>query len=99
MQAKVRVAIAWRKHSYPDLTTSYRIINFVEQFVPRLHVLAVQERPEPELTQLVVEQSSHILFCVDPPVVDEHIARRLINFSDLVICSVEDLAGNVFGYK
>nr|GLL45779.1 hypothetical protein Csa_3G103570 [Ipomoea trifida] len=76
VQAEIRVAILRRQDRHPDLTSSDRGIDLVEQLVPRLHVLAVQERPQPRPPQVVVKQPRHVLLRVDPPVVHEHVARR-----------------------
>lgn len=95
MQTKIRVAIHGREHGDPDLTFSDRHVDFVEQLVSRLHALAIQERAEAEAAEVVVQQPRHVSFRVDPPVVDEHIARGygvLLPFDGF---GAEDVAADV----
>lgn len=74
METKIGLAVPGRKHGNPDLTISNSGINLVEQLFPRFHVLAVEERPEPEHGKVVVEQTGNSSLGVDPPVVYEHVA-------------------------
>lgn len=70
----------------------------MEQFVPRFHVFAVQERPEPEPPEVIVKQPGYIPFRVDSSVVDEHITRwPLMKICFDVSLVAKDLIANVTG--
>lgn len=76
VQAKIRIAILRRENGDPDLAVPDRRVDFLEKLVAGLHVLAVQERPEPEPPQVVVKQPGDVPLRVNPPVVNEHVAWR-----------------------
>lgn len=79
MEAEVGVAVHGGEDGDPDLALADRRLDLVEEPVAGLHALAVQERPEAQpAAEVVVEQPRHVPLRVDPPVVDEHVARRLL---------------------
>lgn len=89
VKAEVRVAVTGRKHRDANLAVPHRGIDLLKQLVPGFHVLAVQERPEVQPGEVVVEQRGHRPLRVDAPVVDEDVARRR---SDRPAPLVENLA-------
>lgn len=81
MKTEVRIAVAGRKHRHPNLAILNGAIDLVEQLVPRLHVLVVQETSDPEPRQMIVQQRRHAALRVNPPVVYENVAA----FSSIVV--------------
>uniref|UniRef100_A0A0A0L7X0 Uncharacterized protein n=1 Tax=Cucumis sativus TaxID=3659 RepID=A0A0A0L7X0_CUCSA len=75
MKAEIRFTITRRKHSYTNFTFPYSPMNFIKQFISRLHILVIQKRPQVHPNQPVIQQRRHCLLCVDPSMVYEHITR------------------------
>lgn len=81
VQTKIRFAVHGGENGHPQLAFSNRRLNLVAELVARFHVLAVQKRPVAEPPEVLVQQPRHVSFCVDTPVVDEHVARRRLGSS------------------
>lgn len=95
MQTKVGVTIHRREDGHPDLALSDCHVNLVVELVAGPHALAVQERPEAEAAEVVVEQPRHVTFRVYAAVVDEHIARQfLASRSRLAASGAEEVSGD-----
>lgn len=81
VQAEIRVAVSRGEDRHPDSAPSYRCLDLVRELVAWLQAIAVEERPETEPAEPVVEQPRHVPFRVGPTVVDEHVARRAAEFA------------------
>lgn len=76
MQAEVGVAVARGEDGDAHSAAAYTGVDFVEQLVAGFHSLAVEERADPELEEVVIEQRRHRSLRVRTPMVDEHVERR-----------------------
>lgn len=93
MQAEIRVAVCRGENGDPDSAPSYRCLDLFREPVAWLQALAVEERPEVDPSEAVVEQPCHVPLRVGPTVVDEHVAwGRLVAGS--AAAGAEELAGD-----
>nr|GMD92453.1 hypothetical protein Csa_3G103570 [Ipomoea batatas] len=76
VKTKVGLAVARRENGDAYLAFGDGAVDLLEQLVARFHVLVVQERPDPEPGQPVVQQRRHRPLRVHASVVYENVDAR-----------------------